>query len=249
MDSSLLPFLGQGTPDLDITIFSIMTACLVKPATSHPTTIHTLPVELMDEIVNHLPPSSVRSFANAYKRLYYLVSPPPLYDLERFKFLCMLDRDQKVSRPVCSGCMTTHDKSYFRPTQLREQPEHRKCLETQKLLWISPYQTLSFVEVKRLTAYAKPLYRAPSQYVYHKWPACDPLWIRTKDDSYALTTFYLLTKVFEPVPPPLDEVRNILRDYDLPICPHLRLSDPAILNVYNSDCVYDSTDPSKCCVS
>jgi hypothetical protein len=202
-----------------------------------------LPLEIIYEIVSHLAPSSARSLSNTCKLFYNLLSPQPVYHRERFKFLCRLDRDQLLSKPVCSGCMTTHEKTNFRVTELREQPEFRECLKTQGLLWVCPYKALSFLEVKRFATNLDES-KISCPHSCCAWGGA-PSWYCDEGGHCTIESTYPINS-WEGKPSPQSEVQETLNGYDIPICPHLRLSDPAILKTYNSNCIYDDETYNGC---
>lgn len=217
-----------------------------SPAHARNFTLKHLPLEIIYEITSHLPTSGARSLSNTGRHFYYLLPPHDVYDVERFKFLCFLDRDKLLSRPVCSGCMITHEKPYFRPADLSEQAEFRKCLKTQGLLWICPYKALNFVEAKGL---ANSSSQVSCPHFCCKWGGA-PSWSRDNNGHCKVEySYFLCSSILVRIDrkaPPRDAVRDILKGYDLPICPHLRMSDPAILDIYNPHCSYDGLSHHKC---
>ena len=70
-------------------------------------------------------------------------------DSQRLEFLCMLERDGKLSeqRLVCRGCVQTHERSLFTSQTRQKRPMKRYCIGREGRLQICSHLELSYVSV------------------------------------------------------------------------------------------------------
>ncbi len=127
-----------------------------------------LPAELVDEIAQYLSPLSKLSlrytchrfrhyFTTTIISLRKQTSTKSSSNTEErdqwYNFLCMLERDQRISQLVCSACKQTHHISLFSELAQRKYP--RRCLSSQGEPWICPHASYTRAEVRILRLYAQ----------------------------------------------------------------------------------------------
>ena len=127
-----------------------------------------LPAELVDEIAQHLSPLSKLSLRYTCHRFRYYFSvtikslrkqhttKPSLNTEERaqwYSFLCMLERDQRISQLVCYACKQTHHRSLFSYSVRLKYP--RRCLASEGEPWVCPHGSYTRAELRLLRLYAQ----------------------------------------------------------------------------------------------
>ena len=127
-----------------------------------------LPAELVDEIAQYLSPLSKLSLRYTCHRFrhYFSITIKSLRkenftksssNIEErnqwYNFLCMLERDQRISQLVCSECKQTHHITLF--SQLAQRTYPRRCLASEGEPWICPHGSYTRAELRLLRLYAQ----------------------------------------------------------------------------------------------
>ena len=121
-----------------------------------------LPAELVDEIAQYLLPISKLSlrytchrfrhhFSVTIESLREQHSTKPSSNAEErqwYNFLCMLERDQRISQLVCRACKQTHHISMF--SQSAQQRYPRCCLASKGEPWVCPHASYTRAEISFL---------------------------------------------------------------------------------------------------
>lgn len=119
-----------------------------------------LPAELVDEIAQYLSPLSKLSLRYTCHRFrhYFSVTIESIwkqhYTTPWYDFLCMLERDQRISQLVCTACKQTHHTSLF--SQDAQQKHPRRCLASDGEPWVCPHASYTRAEISflRIRAHA-----------------------------------------------------------------------------------------------
>ncbi|KAJ9216305.1 hypothetical protein DTO166G4_2237 [Paecilomyces variotii] len=110
----------------------------------------------------------------------------------------------------------------------------RDLQPTKKLLWLCPYAPLSFSELAARKQHEIPLCCGHS--------ACHGPYnfvIKEEDGTWALLKdYYFSVTDWQNGSVSKRAAKKRLRGYDLPICPHLRTSDPEVTDIYSDSCIY-----------
>lgn len=228
-----------------------------------------LPPEIIFEIADYLPPSSLSSF-----EAFIRESPPSansspcdwpsfakledicekqgtlysdssskshsqFYLSERLEMLCMLDRDGGVppSKAVCSGCLATHGSSLFSVSSLAQPSRNRRCLGSAGRFWVYPRRIFDHSQTHDPRESQRP-------HICGHGAVC----------IGKRATIWRLMNVHNGIFPSDEEVKGALRPLQAPICPHMRLSDPCVPDVYNHNCEklrrgFDSIEADCSCSS
>ena len=126
-----------------------------------------LPAELVDEIAQYLLPISKLSlrytchrfrhhFSVTIESLQEQHSTKSNADAEErqwYNFLCMLERDQRISQLACGACKQTHHISMF--SQNTQQRYPRRCLASEGEPWVCPHASYTRAEVSFLRGRAQ----------------------------------------------------------------------------------------------
>ena len=147
--------------------------------------------------------------------------------LERLKLRSMLLRDGKIfSVRWCVGCKVTHDTSLF-PMSSRPQPSTGlRCLGRANRMWICPH---------RIIDYDQAADSYPDRDVHN----CGGVVVSLDRPDFRLRDFKFHTLCIWPLvfvrgesAPSRELVQKALRSLNAPVCPHLRLNDARIAELY-----------------
>ena len=131
-----------------------------------------LPAELVDEIAQYMSPLSKLSLRYTCHRFrhYFPITIQSMqkqvptksnsYSEERnqwYNFLCMLERDKRISQLVCSACCQTHHISLFSEFSkgFSQRTGLRSCLASRGQPWICPHSSYTRAELRILRLYAQ----------------------------------------------------------------------------------------------
>lgn len=215
--------------------------------------LHTIPTELTLLVKAYLPPSSLLSLSYTCKK-FYLSSTVVVEDIfpkqhtaghggveergERLAFLCMLERDQRLSKSklVCSSCIKVRDTSSFSISAVRDVPSERQCLCHEGKMWICPRNVWDCSQVQafrddpnRCQTYG------PCECKNHS------VWLRGGN----LTTLRPLLALDAGSPMSAISITTVLRPLDLNACPHIKLNDPVVLRWFLED--YGMSQADRTC--
>ena len=208
-----------------------------------------LPFELIRLIVNLLPNSSKKALSFTCQRFFKcrdsLYFEAVFSRSDQFRFLCMLERDQMISKFACCGCETTHTRTCFSSEELKKAPDERYCIRTKPMLWICPFQFWSFRDAQDLYHFAcqNPAFEFPP---FH-WGA-----ISCSDDSIStagghehdfvvhdrqpkalsIVDRLVILRIQNHNIPSRHKIETILNACNLQACPHIQLGDPRIARSY-----------------
>ena len=149
---------------------------------------------------------------------------PSLKRLERLELLCMLDRDGQLpqQKAVCSSCATTHDRVCFSEKSLNMESSQRRCLGSTGSIWICPHWIIDYSNWQDCTEPRKDHECGDAKVcVMHgqtrptiKWPILNLTLIH--DDT-----------------PSQEFVTAVLRGNKVAICPHWRMCDSFVTDLYS----------------
>jgi hypothetical protein len=192
--------------------------------------LHSLPPELVDMLMNLLSPLSLQCLKLTCRRFYYYarytrdLSIPELFTLH-----CFLERDQPyLTRLICGLCRVLHDRSQFFPSELRKDPFHRRCMIFKPALRICPHFTSTFDVVRRLSRNCSGHFICSHQSctlggaprLSHSW------------GNFYIHKRHYITMIHNDRWPDINEAKQLLDVYNVPICPHLSLADDLVLKAY-----------------
>jgi hypothetical protein len=213
--------------------------------------LHKLPTELILNIVQSLSPGDELSLGFTCRRFYYTFGfarcrSKPTSQLERFDFLCRLERDRNLAREwrlfskfLCCGCHCSHRSFQFAPSQLKIDPRNRRCLSTDPLLWVDPGVVWSYASIKQMADDESKAFWLLSN--DNTGPILltrpTPRLIRRSKfnksvlivDVFSISHSRAPTNCFVSK----EEAEASLLGFDIPICPHIHLRHPSILQHYD----------------
>lgn len=204
-------------------------------------------MKLLYAIKIHLPQSSDSSLAQTCRRFRAIrwhiapnTEPWQPGDMvssssERCVFLCMLEKDRSITstRAVCSHCVRTHERSLFSWTALQKDPSVRRCIGAKYSMWVCPHQVFDHTRARAVHASSNDRANSGATMPCYK--------CKKKGHSVGLTNGCVslgrhLWNVTPGVTITKEDVTKALKLFDVRICPHIRLSDPAVLEHYSPDC-------------
>ncbi|KAL4805085.1 hypothetical protein BDV18DRAFT_24926 [Aspergillus unguis] len=199
----------------------------------------TLPNELLLDIFSPLPTITKHTLSLTCQQLNTLFAPlcPTLTNEERYALRTELARDgfRLRNHIYCSACHTVHMQKFFTLSQLHTPPPSRVCLYRQNQLLIEPGKFWSFHDVscqKSAWEYSSPGSRLPAD---------KSTVVRVKMGKNRYTDRCVLAASYQLLTMPSakslsrDEVGRVLCGFDLPVCPHARMSDFAVVESYDSE--------------
>ena len=207
--------------------------------------LQNLPLELLLDITTLLPPVYIISLSYTCRhfrqsldfRVEEMLRAPKTHKStststrksraiksQRLELLCLLDRDDMIPQDklICSACTTTHSKSLFSQESLDRDNTERQCVGTMGRIWVCPHFKLNHKQMRhRKSRYA----RQPHGFCW----ACEH-YVYLSDHS-SQTIFPILCGSDDS---DLQDgnVTRVLNSLHAAICPHMRLSHPAVSNVY-----------------
>ena len=149
---------------------------------------------------------------------------------QRLELLCMLDQDGKLlpTKAICSACATSHEKSWFSAVSLKEINDERKCKGYTGKVWICPHQSLSHEQVNADHYRWRVGFPSLTCSCY----ACRGIYL----GSWSSTAEYAILNISAESDLLEHNVEKALQMFDASVCPHLRLSDPFVSDLYSWDC-------------
>ena len=173
----------------------------------------TIPLMMLDDICREQGTLSFRPTST---------SRTPLHLSERSELLCMLERDGNIpsSKAVCSGCGDIHGASLFSTSSLAQPGRKRRCLRTAGSLWICPHWIVDHGQAQ------DPREAKCSR-------CCESNGVFVLSEG---TTLWYIMEADQDKPPSNDQVKEALRPLTAHVCPHLRLNDPYVSDLYAQDC-------------
>ena len=154
-------------------------------------------------------------------------------------------RDSEA-RVVCSGCCSVHRISLFSSLELQKDSSIRQCLGREGRLCLCPHTVMSYDEVQD--------WFFDQRFRLEHCCADDrhgvlliPLGAMIIRQLFGVDE----NKVAGPNSPPIRaaEILHVLQNSDVPICPHKRLSDPAVMRNISSLCKTPKDCECKQCTS
>lgn len=154
--------------------------------------------------------------------------------LERLAFLCMLERDGRLSasRAVCRGCITTHSISLFSSTALQQRPHQRLCMGLEGRLWLCPHRIWNHAQLREVQKQGWKQCECRSGEVWHSLPSTDS----PSTEEYSLCIFYHVLYMPRGFEFRTASTRKGLTALGVNICPHLRFGDPKVLGAVHPGC-------------
>lgn len=214
-----------------------------------------LPMEILLEIIQYLPPASAKVLSYTCQQLYYWsdawLSRIDFYPADDFETFCILERAQLIRGFACRRCFTLHSKKMFVPEELKRPPIVRLCVASMPIISVCPRSSVAY---RDLQLWNKSLRKLP-QYIRFGWassPECctsghkidgrynDQQLVVSKDkEGIALLSFLNIWKGAEKDVPDKSEIQEILRSCDFRICPHMILNDTKIGEMYEQNGLFE----------
>ncbi|EDN04983.1 predicted protein [Histoplasma mississippiense (nom. inval.)] len=211
-------------------------------------TLQFLPGEILQLIHSFLSPGSRLVFSLTCKRFYYsfFEAIPPsylndpsmrqefekttrnqtirdelkIYDFLRSRELCGFKSNRKLA--CCDPCHSRHLPLFFHPTDLNKPVNERTCIKHTRGFWVEPGKCFSFADLDgRPTRLHKM--RTPHSIALSE----DNVYGR----RYTLWTHYDILTLPMHKHASKAQIAKILNGFDLPTCPHVRLSDSTIMDL------------------
>lgn len=208
--------------------------------------LYILPTELLREVMDYLPLSDAMALGVTCTRFYEAVASPILENdpskENGFNVLAQLEISLGPwhSKPLCGGCLTSHNDDFFWDNQLELGPVQRRCKSTQKLVWLHPGLVTSFRELKQLAidirGFRAPLRSTNPEACSIQYANFDKKGTVLLDHSIDLLRFRYGNR------PLLKSVFKFLEKFNIPICPHMTTGDPMIADIYRKDVLQYAPD-------
>lgn len=209
--------------------------------------LYILPAELLLEVVDYLPRTSVMALGVTCTRFYKTIASPKLQKNPTketlFEVLAQLEISLGPwhSKPLCGRCLISHKDDFFWGSQLELGPVQRRCKSTQKLVWLNSTLDTSFEELKQIATEVRNIRRPvfsssildAGSIIYAGTDRKDNLLL---DHSIDLLRFRYGKR------PLLKTVFQFFEKFDIPICPHLATGDPMIADIYRKDVLQFAPD-------
>ncbi|OAX79634.1 hypothetical protein ACJ72_06046 [Emergomyces africanus] len=144
-----------------------------------------------------------------------------IYDVCRSRELCGFKSQRQLF--CCDSCQTRHFRVYFHPDNLGKPVTERRCIKHTRGFWIEPGKCFSYAD---LIVPGRPA-RIDKMFT--------PRSIVVSEDNGCMRR-YLLWTHYDILTLPLykraskEQLAKILNGFDLPTCPHIRLSDSVIMD-------------------
>ncbi len=122
------------------------------------------------------------------------------------------------------ACCSIHPVSYFSATEIQKYGGARLCLGRQGRHWICPHTVLDFDQFESYLATKRDAVQACDDYLH---------FIIMLGHSMLVLPFL---EAEDGVSYPKSFVTEALKRHDIQVCPHMRLSDPAVLTYLSAQC-------------
>lgn len=159
--------------------------------------------------------------------------------LERLKFLCMLERDERLSaaKAICCGCMMTHNVSLFSSAALQQRPCQRLCMGREGRLWICPHRIWYHAQLQEVEKQGRKASQCAAEC---GCPNGEVLVSSTSKvppsmETYTLFVFYPILTMPKSSAFRISSVERALAAFDVNICPHMRLGDGVMIDAFHRD--------------
>lgn len=222
-------------------------SCSLPGVKSKHSVLVRLPFELILKVASFLPNTSKKALSFTCQQFFRcresLYSESTFSKSDQFKFQCMLERDQIFSKLACAGCETAHMQSWFLPEELKKAAYNRYCIRTKPMLWICPFQFLSFEDMRDIYQSVQQNPTVPGPIARWTLAPCSHNSLLTsgghdfviRGDWLGLSIVDRLTilKLQPHEIPSRRKIEIILKACNLQACPHIQLGDLRIAHSYN----------------
>ena len=198
-----------------------------------------IPPELLSQVAGYLDPIDLQTLRLVCRGFYHQLVPPHWLDWattsNRFAFATILDREGMLGRTIpCSACATLHDRSCFSATELARDPGTRECEGSKRRLYFRPGYSLSAQQLR--AKFEEVSFGMRQIDGFDEWSCTtDPVPIVRQDSEeskgYILQPITLMECAPMQIPLKRD-VAAFLRRFNVPICPHRRTGDQAVMEAY-----------------
>ncbi|WEW56775.1 hypothetical protein PRK78_002227 [Emydomyces testavorans] len=192
-------------------------------------------------IYQHLPFQSSAATALTCARFYHLFIAGLRQTLqsnktEKFEILCLLEIDGRIKGYHCRGCLKRHRfTASFSLQELEKRPTERYCLRTQRSLRVSRTLDLSFSEVIEILEEPHQT-RNPKSWTSVNRYAAIIFSDLNPGIPNAIETAYPMYRA--DFPASKDWFVALCNRFNIPICPHLRMSDEKITGQFSTDIAF-----------
>ena len=216
------------------------------------TKLNDLPAEVLLDIAGYLAPSGQLSLSYSCRQIQQRMNTSlartlgqeepmaplsiesrNLRSLECSEIRSMLERDGKIAPLVkfCVGCEAVHNGSGFAISSLTQANTEHRCLGTTGRVWICPHDTFGYDQAVKLTTKRESHFCENgfiSFHIGHSW--------RYSSFEFGYSTTWPIMNVPRECVPSKEQVKEALAPLNAPVCPHLRLNDARIANMYIPGC-------------
>lgn len=151
-----------------------------------------------------------------------------------FYFACRLERDGILPANVfaCSGCMDLHEANAFSGYETLLPAEDRECLGSQRVFFIKHQDTFT---LRQLRQWLRVLYNSNLEKMlplvgndqYNVYPI-----LHAGSPSPFISYEFYVADILDGTIPTCQQVAAVLQMFDVPICPHLKTSNPIVVAAY-----------------
>ncbi|PGH23589.1 hypothetical protein AJ80_02369 [Polytolypa hystricis UAMH7299] len=189
-----------------------------------------LPTELVVLIYGHLTPPAQLFLSLTCQRLYYIFTDPPHWKdfngIQRYEYLLALERDGiqgQADQACCSACEWYHEHAYFLPAQLSIPQHARLCCKTTGQLWVTPSMQFSYSDLEYLRNLERTVELGGLRFRKQRATFGGDVLMYAHHDVLTLPKDKTAS---------MKSIGKMLAGFDLPICPHTRLSDSVVIDSY-----------------
>ncbi|EEP79331.1 predicted protein [Uncinocarpus reesii 1704] len=222
-----------------------------------------LPLELLWEVTQYLPPASAKVLTYTCQKFYYSSSTwlakSRLFPADCFEMLCLLERDRILSTFACGGCQRLHDCKEFPLNELRKPPFVRRCFVTVPVIDLCFSHSLCFRDALR----ANMVLRDSPQYARIGWESSEiccstqngtpsieldhHLVVAHDQPGLGILTIFTVCNLAESnnLPQKHELAEALANHSNLSICSHIRLNDPKIVALYDRETILDEATQGR----
>ncbi|PGG99817.1 hypothetical protein GX51_06109 [Blastomyces parvus] len=154
-------------------------------------------------------------------RSHAIIDELKVYDFLRSRELCGFKSSAR-NLFCCDPCHSRHLPLFFHPADLNLPVSERACIRRIRGFWVEPGKCFSFADLDGGSAHRLRLIQTPRSI-----PLSEDV---VSSRRYTLWTHYDILTLPMHKRASKEQIARILSGFDLPTCPHMRLSDSVIMD-------------------
>ncbi|PGH08562.1 hypothetical protein GX51_01081 [Blastomyces parvus] len=213
--------------------------------------LHRLPPEIVSLVIGHLKPFEVECLRYVCRLFYHnypSLRAPTMQG--KFELACLLEQEPWSKKLACKVCPSRrHHKSMFFPIDWDRNPHNRKCnIYRGGLLQFCPYSSVNFDDMVQLVRnksrpvhFPKCSHDAFDLALALQGRTCrfeDEAWTIVRWRTYKVLANTALVAIYHTATiPSITDAGKAFKALDIPLCPHVHLGDPWVIEKYRPDLV------------